>query len=122
MTIARRKGVIANRAEIVALMKALEDVGVGKFVHGRSGHPSRFEWSTSLKSVGQAAVGEAVELEDIEGELEDDDQTEEEEVETVEHSFKLRPELDIALVLPEDLTVREAERLATFIRSLPFEE
>jgi hypothetical protein len=35
-----------------------------------------------------------------------------------EHSFHLRDNLQVALKLPADLTEREAERLALFIRSL----
>lgn len=37
------------------------------------------------------------------------------------HEFRLRPELKIGFKLPNDLTMREAERLAAFLRSIPFE-
>ncbi|MBP1862202.1 hypothetical protein [Rhizobium herbae] len=39
--------------------------------------------------------------------------------ETLQHSFHLRPDLQIKIELPVDLTEREAERLARFIQSLP---
>jgi hypothetical protein len=35
------------------------------------------------------------------------------------HSFRLRPDAEIALKLPENLTEKEADRLATFIKTLP---
>lgn len=35
------------------------------------------------------------------------------------HSFHLRPGLQITMELPDDLTDREAERLAQFVQSLP---
>ena len=35
------------------------------------------------------------------------------------HSFHLRPDFQVSVRLPLDLTEREAERIAMFIRSLP---
>ena len=37
----------------------------------------------------------------------------------LQHSFHLRPGLQVRIELPEDLTEREAERLARFVQSLP---
>ncbi len=37
----------------------------------------------------------------------------------MQHSFRLRPGLQISIELPGDLTEREAERLARFVQSLP---
>lgn len=42
-----------------------------------------------------------------------------ENVESLRHSFHLRPGLQIQFELPADLTPREAERLSQFIQSLP---
>lgn len=41
---------------------------------------------------------------------------------TIHHRFQLRTDYIVKLKLPEDLTAREAKRLATFLKSLPFEE
>ena len=38
------------------------------------------------------------------------------------HPFQLRPGLRITIKLPVDLTSKEAERLAGFIRQVPFDE
>ncbi|MER9105735.1 helix-turn-helix domain-containing protein [Mesorhizobium sp. M0848] len=37
----------------------------------------------------------------------------------LQHSFHLRPGLQISIDLPDDLTDREADRLARFVQSLP---
>ncbi|MBD9640884.1 helix-turn-helix transcriptional regulator [Ensifer sp. ENS07] len=38
---------------------------------------------------------------------------------TLQHSFHLRPGLQVTIELPDDLTEREADRLARFVQSLP---
>jgi hypothetical protein len=42
------------------------------------------------------------------------------EPEPTKHRFHLRPDFEVKLELPDDLTEREAHRLATFLRSLPY--
>ena len=41
---------------------------------------------------------------------------------SIRHSFHLRSNVSVFFDLPEDLTRSEADRLAGFIRSLPFQE
>jgi hypothetical protein len=43
------------------------------------------------------------------------------ELELIEHSYVLRPKLRIVLKLPEDLSAREAEVLAEWLRNLSFQ-
>jgi hypothetical protein len=43
------------------------------------------------------------------------------ETELIEHSYVLRPQLRVVIALPEDLSAREAEVLAGWIRNLSFE-
>ena len=43
----------------------------------------------------------------------------EDEAGMLQHSFHLRPDLQIRMELPSDLTEREADRLARFVQSLP---
>jgi hypothetical protein len=38
------------------------------------------------------------------------------------HTYNLRVDLPVTIDLPTDLTRNEAERLASFIRTLPIEE
>ena len=46
----------------------MQDQGLGQFVEGRHGWPSRFVWSTGLTSVGRAAIGEPQTIEHISSE------------------------------------------------------
>lgn len=74
-------------------------------------------WSVGLVAVGRAAAGEPQVIQDIAAE-----QSESElRSENLKHIFHLRPEVQVAFELPLDLSSGEAERLADFIRTLPFE-
>lgn len=109
-----------TRGEIIQVFKELESVGCGTFVAGRHSHPSRFQWTMGLPSVGKAAAGEDLPLDTI------SDQERQEEAQVPEgerktYSFPLRPNLDLKLEIPLDLTAAEAARLTDFLRSLPFD-
>ncbi|HEX3674152.1 MAG TPA: hypothetical protein VHU87_07740 [Rhizomicrobium sp.] len=104
---------------------ALADIGAGTYITGRRGAKSRVKWLYSLNSIGKAAKGEYISLKNI-----SEDENSDVEIETsglenpsaiMEHSYKLRAEHTIKLGLPADLTTREAERLAAWIKTLPFE-
>lgn len=55
-----------SREEAVGLAQKLESTGCGEFIVGRRGYKSRFTWSYSCISVGQAAAGETAQLEPTE--------------------------------------------------------
>lgn len=114
-----------SRRELISSLKQLEELGVGHFIIGRRGQPSRFQWSVAMIGVGKAARGdEDVTIErvnDVET-VEDDDSGEMEVSEgSIRHVYKLRQDYDVTFDLPADLLEREASRLADFIRTLPFE-
>jgi hypothetical protein len=117
----RQEGHDVPRGDIIDLFKGLEAAKCGKFVVGRKGHPSRFEWSVSLISVGRAAAGEVTEVQAL-SESEQNAVIEEEEAGGgwIAHCFVLRPGVEVRLDLPSDLTNAEADRLAEFVRALPF--
>ncbi|MEA2559563.1 MAG: hypothetical protein QOH06_1067 [Acidobacteriota bacterium] len=108
-----------SRGDVVELFKGLEEVGCGQFVIGRRGWPSRFVWSVSSLAASHLATGEVALMEDVTA---DSAEESEEADEFLSHTFNLRPDLPITLDLPADLSVKEAERLALFVRSLPMEE
>jgi len=111
-------GIPVSRGDVIDVFKALEDTGCGKFKIGRKGWESRFEWTAQMVSVGQAASGEAVKVEEVTKE-----EIEGEEAElALRHSFRLRSDVSVTLELPRNLTTVEAERLAQFVRSLPFDQ
>ena len=112
-----REGTVLSRGELIRVLRLLEELGCGRFVPGRRGHKSRFEWEASLVSVGQVAAGEAEEFEDA-----PEDTGINDEVDLIGHSFQLRRDLPVEIELPADLTASEADRLASFIKTIPFGE
>lgn len=124
--------------DLVAFFKKLENAGVGRFIVGRRGGRSRFEWTYTAESVGKAALGESKKLValhqmgseepgDFEGftdERDGEPEGEEDENEgegLLRTEYLLRPDLRLPVVVPVDMTEGEANRLADFIRTLWFE-
>jgi len=128
----------ADRREVIQFFRGLERAGCGRYVEGRRGHPSRFEWTARLSSVGLVAAGKQAKVQPL-GEEEFsftfDDIDEQplmqptmplsstdgiaESVGDVRHPFRLRPDKTVSLVLPNDLTPQEAQRLSDFVKTLP---
>jgi hypothetical protein len=105
-----------SRATVIDVFRRFEQLDLGKFVVGRRGQPSRIEWRYRLQDVGQAAAGELTEIDQA-------DRLDDEEAgpsRLTRHTFQLRPEASVALELPSDLTQHEAQRLAEFVKTLPF--
>jgi len=119
------RGLECSRSDLVWLLKQLDQLNVGTFIVGRHGQRSRFQWDTAMISVGKAAAGEDVE---VEGLNEDDANLSEDDEEValrdgyLRHTFKLRPNVEITLDLPSDFSSSEANRLAGYVRTLPFED
>src|SRR5215469_15638704 len=44
-----------RRREIIELFRTMQQEGLGQFVEGRRGWPSRFVWKARMTSVGRAA-------------------------------------------------------------------
>jgi len=122
----RFQGGSPSRVDIVSLLKGLQEAGCGRFIVGRRGAASRFEWSVSLRSVGRAATSGSGEVSQIDLDADerdgDDDSMDEADNASITHTFALRPEYRVKLRLPTDLTAREAKRLADFLRTLPFDD
>ena len=129
-----------GRGALVYWFKQLAAVGCGRFIVGRKGRRSRFEWwfdpgsvsSAALKRrkdlaplpAGQNSAGDTCEAIAEESAEEDDGRIGEAPSEVddsnIEHTFMLRPDFPVRILLPESLTKVEAERLSGFIRTLPF--
>ena len=108
------------RSDIVDLFKGLESARCGSFVIGRKGHPSRFEWAVSLVDAGRSASGEAVRVEAISEKDKAETAEEEASASMLEHRYRLRPDVELKLELPANLSAAEAARIAEFVRTLPF--
>jgi hypothetical protein len=108
-----------SRAEVIDVFREFEGLSLGRFVVGRRGQPSRFEWQVAMVSAGQAATGEAAEIES--DDIEDvGDEPDEASSEGLKHTFRLRPDFPVEFELPANLTPAEAGRLADFVKTLPF--
>lgn len=116
--------------DLVKTMRDLDKEGYGRFIVGRKGHASRFQWSDksrqdSSRIVEQddhAAISEADTLDSASHRVAHDESSTNGVQETLlAHSFHLRPDQTVKFSLPKDLTQAEAERFAAFIRTLPFD-
>ncbi len=112
------EGHASARGDIIALFKNLEEYKCGQFVTGRWGWPSRFVWDVDSLSTSRFAIGETQEVKDIK--IEPEEETGQKD--SLKHTFNLRTDLPIEFTLPIDLSEKEAERLATFIKALPMED
>ncbi len=109
--------------KLIAAFRELERLDCGKYIEGRHGYKSRFEWNSEFGSLSicRAAFGETLSTQQDE-ELQDDEETYVDESPELDHQFHLRDTYQVEISLPVNLTVGEAERLAMFIKSLPLEE
>ena len=114
----RADGSAIKKSEVIAAFRKLEQLDCGRYIEGRHGHDSRFDWEYTKSLVAsKAAAG----IEAASG----DDGNETEDVyeyDTVDHTYYLREDFSLTLTLPIDLTVNESKRLATFLKSLPLED
>jgi hypothetical protein len=114
----------ADYYAMLAIFKQLETLGVGRFIPGRHGYPSRIEWQFSIRSLGEVARGEKAKPEVVAADAISDDEADESvepAAKVLRHEFQLRDGFRVRLELPTDINQREAERLAAFIKALPFD-
>ena len=116
-----------DRFEAVAFLKRLADLGCGKFRAGRRGHATRIVWNEygaieMAKVFVAVSVGQTPQESPVETSLPLPTLShgESDAHRLHRHTFLLRPEFTVAIDLPLDLTNEEANRLADFIRSIPF--
>lgn len=112
-----REGYDFKRSAVIAAFRQLQEADCGRYVEGRHGYKSRFDWSVKSMLLRDTVDGK----ESVESVEEIDDDFEEYESEMIEHTYVLRPDLTIVLELPEDITPREAQRISQFIDSLSFD-
>ncbi len=122
------RGNHVSYTEVKNLLRELARLGCGEYVIGRRGHPSRLEWTVGLVSLGQVASGRRSQVEEFVDEGSDQQDADPDERAAVQLpadmkvSYPLRPDRNVEIILPKDLTGREAHRLAEFIKTLPFDD
>jgi len=112
-----------NPRGIVTFFKTLQEFGMGKFIPGRRGHSSRFRWEVDSRHIDSAA------RRDLDREQmgshpipvhQDEAQHGSHKIGMRSHKYYLRPDLQISVHLPTDMTTAEAGRLSQSISSLPY--
>lgn len=117
--------------EIKDAMRQLEALNVGRYLPGRWKKVNRFEWATSMTEVAAVATGKKdYALESIadgiaasmgEASTEMTEKKAEIPANAHKHSFSLRPDFVVDVVLPTDFNTTEAKRFNDFLKTLPFE-
>jgi hypothetical protein len=124
------KNLNVSYANVRDFLRELAKLKCGEYRIGRRGWHSRLVWIVGLVSLGQAAAGTRANVEKLNfaEAAEETDPAEEPEpasprAETLDIRviYPLRIDRHIEFLIPKDLTTREAQRLADFIKTLPFD-
>jgi hypothetical protein len=125
-----RDGQGVSRRDLIGLLQALQQHEAGEFIVGRRGQPSRFRWKVGMIGLAKAVRGEegaaieSIDETDAAAETNGDDAHGDGRTApgTIQHVYQLRPDTQVRLDLPANLTTKEAHRLAEFIKTLPFDD
>jgi len=102
---------LQEHRDLLRFVKGLQNARYGRFIVGRKGYRSRFEWDqrffSELLNCRQTSNGDR------------EAQGCGRSSRVVAHRFVLRPNFELALNLPRDLCPKEARRLAKFVNSIP---
>lgn len=99
-----KAGARVYRHDAVRMLQSTHGQHRGWFTIGRRGHSSRFDFYGSSKAMAEAAIGASAKPTPA----------------LLTHKFRLRPNLEITLELPSDLSEKEVGRIADFLKTLPF--
>lgn len=105
---------------LIRLLKTLAANGFGTFIVGRKGKDSRMTWRFHPKSLGAAANFRAEDLPQPSSDLKPYDGGAVDK-RTAKHSFRLREDYNLDLVLPSDFNKKDAARLSRWLEALPFD-
>ena len=118
----------ASYVEVRDFLRKLHRLNCGAYIIGRKGKHSRLRWSVDRVSLGRAAAGEPLQVEQSTDEeaAGANDEVEEGKIDTLNPddmrlSYPLRRDRHIDLIIPRDITPTEAQRLSDFIKTLQFE-
>ncbi len=119
---ASQKSNIDDRSTFEVFRK-LENLRCGHLIVGRRGHETRMKFEYGVRSLAAVAKGgdqKPIAVNSVQNE--DDVKEDDGDQSSIKHQYKLRTGFEVVLSLPSDFNSREAERLANFIRTLPFED
>jgi hypothetical protein len=108
------------RADAISRLRSWERHGWGKVIVGRRGAETRFQVSSSLAQALASGTSATIPPKPIAaGSPSGQQSVAGAKVSLVSHLFKLRPNIELRLNLPSDLTDREASRIARFVEAVP---
>jgi hypothetical protein len=102
-----KAGASVYRHDAVRMLQSTHGENRGWFTIGRRGHSSRFDFYGSTKTMAQVAIGKS---------------SSKSTPALLTHKFRLRPDLEISLELPSDLSTKEVSRISDFLKTLPFND
>ena len=114
----RADGTKIGKSDLIGAFRELERLDCGRYIEGRHGHDSRFDWETTKSLVASKAARGT----ETNAETETDEIEETYDYDVLDHSFYLREDFLLTITLPVDLAESEAKRLANFIKTLPLED
>jgi hypothetical protein len=100
-------GVGVNRAQIISAFKMLATLRCGWFTVGRRKWPTRLEFRADPRQLHKLATASSP-VASVAPTM-------------LTHRFRLRPELEISVYLPSDVSKKEISRIADFLQTLPFD-
>jgi len=92
--------------DFLAMLKLLQTLGYGKYIVGRKGGTTRFVWDQPMLDVARIATAQVGAPATT--------------VTTKEHVFSVRPDWNISIEVPLNLTQKEADRLGDFVKTLAY--
>lgn len=114
-----------SNGQVVAFFKALQAIGIGQFIVGRYGYPSRFVWSRQAQVAGTSgpqasdAPGATAAAKPTTVPLQADVAISLQRVgeAVVTHQVIIRGKVKLSIELPIDLTASEAIKVAQYVLS-----
>jgi hypothetical protein len=102
----------SNESEVRELFKEMQQIGVGRFVMGRKGHASRFEYAVSVVDIANA-------IESLSPDESDDWPESDTDLRT--YDFPVRLGVMAKVIAPVNLSQIEAARFGKFVAALGVE-
>jgi len=110
----------ADYQEVLNFFRLLDEKSFGSFIVGRKGNDSRIKWEYDHNSIGGFLLGKSTELKkatsnsiSYDGGSQPSDK--------IAHSFHLRPDFQLEILLPNDFDHRDLNRLCKWLETIPFD-
>lgn len=113
----------ASRADIIKMYRALDEVGLGRFLIGRRGGESRMLWYVNLADLGQVYEGSLDEL-DLLAEFDDEEEKEEFDYpsqnldQPMEWKFPVRRGVFVTVTLSGSYTEEDSKAMADHVMTI----